>query len=779
MFHFDRSTHAAVLQDPTPPAPWINYLTNRRLCAFISQNAGGLMWYKEAQSRRITRYHYLAAPGDRPGFYLYLRDRDSGTVWNPHFAPTCAPLDQFECRHLPGRTSFEATKNKISASLSAFIPPNDDVLIMNVTLTNHRNTPAHLDSFSYLEFGILEYMREQWWCYVKAHFGVEFDAKLGAIKYDYHAFEAAYTPAMLFGSTLAPTGWECSRDAFIGTCGSYATPAAITSGQPLSNSNLPLGGHACATLHHAHTLAPHESVNFAYVFAIHDTWAGAAELLDKHRSPAAIAAALNETARFWSEHSERLVINSHDPDLDAMVNCWNPANSLVSLQFARIISTDHTGADGLRYRDTTQDALAVANLDPDYSLAQMRQVFRRQKQDGSGCFSFFPDSKEQRVSDKPDRSDNTVWQIYTLANLMAETGDESVLDEVLPYRDGGEDSIYGHMLNGLKLIANRLGPHGIPFYLDADWNDGLALFQDPKAESIMLGMQLVHSCNLLARVAEQRGNHTDASWCRKTAAAMSAALNSDHAWDGSWYRRLLLSNGKLTGSGLNRQGRIYLEPQAWSVISGVGLEKGRGLSAMKAVAELLDSKHGIRVVDPPFRGFPEPEDPPLGSNPGVNENGAVFCHANTWAIIAEAMLGRAEQAWKYYRQILPPVVAREVGYDKYRREPYAFVSSIVGPVSDRFGEGGISWLSGTASWMYIAFTQHILGIQPTRDGLLINPCLPATLGDVHVTRRFRGCRYDISLRRTGRATPALTLNGKPHEGPLLVKGESAAVTYEY
>lgn len=779
MFRFDPQTNAAVITSPTPPSPWINYLTNRRLTAFISQNAGGLMWYKEPQSRRISRYHYMAAPSDRPGFYVYLRDAKDGTLWNPHYAPVCTPLDSFECQHLPGRTRFVSTKNGIASDVTYFIPPDDDVMLTRITIANQRNESAILDSYSYLEFSFLEYMREQWWCYIKAHFGVEFDKTLGAIKYDYHAFEAPFTPAMLFGSTPGPIDWECSRDAFIGQSGSYSAPEAITTGRPLSNSNLPLGGQACATLHHRHVLEPGQSTTFSYVFAIHDTWDGAAALLNKHRAPGAIDKALAETATFWSQRLERLTLQSGDRDLDAMINCWNPVNTLVSLQLARIISTDHTGADGLRYRDTTQDALAVANIDPDYSLARMRLVFQRQKKNGAGCFSFFPDSKEQHIYDKPERSDNTVWPIYTIRNLIAETGNEAILDEVIPYRDGGEATIYEHILIGLKYITQQMGPHGLPLYLDADWNDGLALFQDRKAESIMLGMQLVYSCNLFREIAEHRGNNADAEWCSRTAAELTKALNSDASWDGAWYRRLLLSNGKLTGSSLNRQGRIYLEPQGWSVISGVGMFDGRGLKAMMSVGELLDSKHGIRVVDPPFRGFPEPEDPPLGSNPGVNENGAIFNHANTWAIIAEALLGHSEQAWKYYRQLLPPVTARDVGYAHYRREPYVYVSSIVGPVNSRFGEGGISWLSGTASWMYIAFTQYILGIQPTLAGLVISPSMPAALPEVHVTRLFRGTTYKITLKRTGRPTPLLTVDGKPHQGPILSSSATCNIRFEY
>jgi cellobiose phosphorylase len=150
----------------------------------------------------------------------------------------------------------------------------------------------------------------------------------------------------------------------------------------------------------------------------------------------------------------------------------------------------------------------------------------------------------------------------------------------------------------------------------------------------------------------------------------------------------------------------------------------------------------------------------------VGENGGIFCHANTWAIIAEALLGNGERAFKYYRQLLPDVLSEKAGADHYGREPYVFVSSIVGPASERFGEGGISWLTGTANWMAIAATQYLLGVRPEYDGLRLRPCLPAALRRVEVRRLFRGCRYEIELEQTGRGMRGVWVEGRKLEGDL-------------
>jgi cellobiose phosphorylase len=757
-----------IITDPLPPRPWINYLGNRRLTAFISQNAGGMLWHVEPQCRRVSRYHYIAPPKDRPGFYIYLRDRSTGELWNPHFAPTCTGLDAFECRHSPGVTRFSADKNQVHADLTYVIPPKDDVMLWKVSLQNRNQQPKELDLIGYLEFGLLEYMREViGWTYLQHHTNFAYDPDLQAVRYDYHAFESPFQPRMLFGCTAPVAGYECSREAFVGRTGTLQQPEALAVGKQLSGSELPIGGHGCGVLATEVRLQSDENVEQTFVFSIGETWDEAANLLRRYRTESTADDAVEAITATWEERLGRFRAESHNAVLDRFVNTWNPYQSLIALRLCRSTSTDHVGLDGLRYRDTTQDAHAVANLDPDFDAQRMRQVFSVQTEDGGGCFAFWPDNP-QEPTDQPHRSDNTVWPVYTVKNLIAETGNLELLEEELPFRGGGKTaSIYEHILLGLHHIWERRGPHGLPTLFHADWNDGLALWQDEAAETVMLGMQMVYALEEFSELCERIGRDGDAAWCRKSAGELSEILNSDVVWDGAWYRRLLLSKGKALGSAECAEGQIFLNPQSWAVISGVGKLDGRGRRAMDSAAERLDTACGLRIVAPPYTGIPEPEDPPLGSNLGVGENGGIFCHANTWAIIAEALLGNADRAFRYYRQLIPQITAETAGEEHYAREPYVYVSSVVGPDSDRFGEGGISWLTGTASWMYVAATHYLLGVRPTLDGLRIEPCLPERIQKLTVHRRFRGCQYEIEIHNEGRKDVELEVNARAMDRTLV------------
>lgn len=387
----------------------------------------------------------------------------------------------------------------------------------------------------------------------------------------------------------------------------------------------------------------------------------------------------------------------------------------------------------------------MANIDPGFAKERIRLIFAAQGSDGSGCFSFYPYAPKPKINEEPRRSDNTVWPIMAVANLVNETGDLSFFEERIPFRDGGEASVYEHILLGLEYIYARRGPHGLPLLAHADWNDGLAVFHDENAESVMLGMQLVHAAKLFREFAVRLDRGKDVAWCDAVIAELDERLNAEPVWDGEWYCRLLLSNGMRIGSKTRPQGKIYLEPQVWSVISGVGRD-GRGRMAMEATHQRLNTRRGLMIHTPPYTGIPNPEDPLTSNVPGTGENGSIFCHAMTWAIIAECMLCNGDRAFEYYRKLLPSVAAGEEGHEHWGREPYVFASSVIGPAQAAdFGMAGISWLTGTASWAYIAATQYLLGVRPTFEGLEVKPCLPSHWTGVKVSRRFRGTNCAITI----------------------------------
>jgi N,N'-diacetylchitobiose phosphorylase len=188
---------------------------------------------------------------------------------------------------------------------------------------------------------------------------------------------------------------------------------------------------------------------------------------------------------------------------------------------------------------------------------------------------------------------------------------------------------------------------------------------------------------------------------------------------------------------------------------------------MDSVDKHLYSKYGLHLCWPRYS---QPDDD-IGYltrvYKGIKENGAIFSHPNSWPIIAETILGRGDRAMKFYDAILPYnqndiVETREA-------EPYSYCQFIMGEDHTAFGRARHPWLTGTGGWMYTAATKHILGIQLSFAGLVIDPCIPSSWPGFEVQRQWRGATYNIKVENPGKVqkgVKSVTLNGKAVSGPI-------------
>ena len=374
-------------------------------------------------------------------------------------------------------------------------------------------------------------------------------------------------------------------------------------------------------------------------------------------------------------------------------------------------------------------------------------------------------------------SDDHLWPILAVWNLIAESGELSFLEEKIGYYDGGEATVFEHLRRSVDYTCTHLGAHGFPLMLRSDWNDQLfKVCRRGKGESIWTAMQFGLALQKMAELADRKGLSELAASYKKLYEDQKKLVNTT-GWDGQWFRRAIMDDGRFLGTDEHDQAKIWLNAQTWSILSGIA-EPQKAVAAMDSVKKMLDTPLGIKKIHPSITDFPDPKDPLTNYNPGTGENGSVFCHANTWAVIAECLLGRGDLAWKYYHQLIPAVVMKNAGIQRYKAEPYVYASNLFGPESDKFGFANVSWLTGTAAWMYVAATQYILGVRPVMDGLLIDPCIPPDWKDVRVTRDFRGCRYDIEIVNSSGACKGvkyLTVDGKPSDSHIVLHRNGQSV----
>jgi cellobiose phosphorylase len=773
VYSFSDATRSIYIHRPALPSPWINYLSNGTLHAFVSQAGGGFAWWKSPLKNRISRYRQYNLPIDSPGFYIYLRESD-GTVWSPTWRPVEAPLDAWRAEHQPGLTRFIARRNELEAMVEFFIAPGTDALIWDLTLTNHGSTETKLDVFGYVELCLLDWKQDtDWACYVKHNLQVTYDAEANALIYLYRHFHfnphLADCPLVYFAATEPTSSFTGDRDAFIGAYRTEKNPIALEKNH-CGNSEI-FCGDPCAALQCPVTVPANGTKRMQFFLggephAIVE-WPSA---LNATRATLRRLRAIGETDRlktaltaWWDEHLAVLQTELPDEDIARQINIWSPVQAVHTGRYSRSISQNAAGVRTLGFRDTCQDMLAIAYRRPAWATDIFRYLLSQQYEDGHVPHQCNP--VEKSPADPKVHIDNPLWLVMLAHAIISETGDLTLLDEHLPWlseKDSlnqvGEASVWTHLLRVVDFFEANLGAHKIPLTHKGDWNDSIGKFsKHGKGESLFAAQQYAYVLRLLSDLARIRRDLPAFARLEDLFKKQETAILAC-AWDGAWWRRGFDDDGKPIGSQNCEFGKIWLNTQSWSVLSGVGAHDQQ-LRAMDSVAELLDTRHcGIKKLHPSFKSFPEVQDPYSGYSPGCGENGAIFCHANAWAIIAEALLGRADRAWNYYRQLVPHLALQKVGIERYQAEPYAYVSNIIGPENPRFGWANVTQVTGTAAWMDIAATQYLLGIRPELDGLRIAPVLPTEWEGFTAIRLFRSSTLKIKVRRG--AKPGLMLDGE-------------------
>ncbi len=775
--YFDEEKKEYVITDPLPPRPWINYLTNSRMGAFISQGAGGLAWYHQPVSGRISRYNFMVLPEDRPGFYIYIREED-GTYWNPSFQPCQTPLNFWECRHGMGYTKFLARHKGIKSELTFFVPQDEDVMVFDLRVKNTDRYKTKLFISNYLEFSLFEYYKEVvGWIVLRNQIRFLYNREKNIIKYYYFVHEAENTNPVFLTSTPKPDCFECDRQRFIGRGRDTSNPESIEKGT-LSDSQLPGGGVGIASLGYHIELAPGEEKRIIWTLGAGKKWEDAEMLAEKYQDPQSANEGYKKTCDFWDSILSILKTDIPDGEIRNMVNIWNPYGSYATFFRDRDISTELPGfATGIRFRDAMQNNMSMCTLHSDTARERTELLLAHQRADGSAIDRFLPGDKEKPASSGAQRCDNSVWPPITVYLYLGETGDLNFLNKKIPYMDKGEDTVYNHLMAGLKQIVRDSGPNGLPLLKGRDWDDHLELFKEEGAESVMTTQNWCYAARQMKEICNKCGKSEDASWIDRQLKNYTLTLNTA-AWDGEWYRQVLFTGDKVPlGSRKRRENKIYINTQAWAVISGTAPEE-RAVLCMNKMREYLNTSYGIRFLTPPYTGIPEPEDPLVSNGPGLGENGGVFVQANCWAIMAETFLGRGDIAYEYYRKIAPPIISEEIGPDIYLNEPYMYSSHIVAEPDIRKGMANLSWLTGSVNWMYIVATQHILGIRPTLNGLTLKPCIPSEWEGFRAKRIYRKALYDISVKRGTVKEERLKVDGKPVRGtliPVVPEGKEAQI----
>ena len=774
--YFDDKNREYVITRPDTPLPWINYLGCQAYFGIISNTAGGYSFYRDARLRRITRYRYNNVPFDLGGRYIYVRDDETGDYWSPSWQPTHSDLEQYTCRHGMGYSTIGSKRRGISASTRYFVPLDENLEIWQFTVSNERQTPAALSVFSAIEFCLWDAQDDS--TNFQRNFSIgEVEIEDGVI-YHKTEYRERRDHFAWFACSAEVAGFDTQRDVFLGPTRGWDRPAAVERGESfdsVAHGWAPIGSH-----HVRLVLQPGETRQILFVLGYHENPKD--EKFDPPESqtvnkktvkpaiarylvPANVDEAFQKLRTYWDGLLGICQVTTPDIHTDRMVNVWNAYQCMATFNMSRSASFYESGIGrGLGFRDSNQDLLGFVHMIPERARERILDLAATQLPSGGAYHQYQPLTKKGNNDVGGNFNDDPHWLIVGVGAYLKETGDWSILDEPVQFdnQPGSEQPLYEHLQRSFRYTLERLGPHGLPLIGRADWNDCLNLncFSDTPgqsfqtttnkegkvAESIFIGGLFVLAAKELAAIARHSGHADEAPGYLAEGARMEETVRR-HGWDGEWFLRAYDDFGNKVGSKECAEGKIFIEPQGFCILAGIGLEDGLARRALESVRKYLATPHGIVLQQPAYSRYYLHLGEISSYPPGYKENAGIFCHNNPWVIIAEAMAGNGDGAHDYYSRINPS--AREAISDVHRCEPYVYAQMIAGRDAPTHGEAKNSWLTGTAAWNYYAIVQFILGIRPAYDGLQITPAIPERWTGFRAVRRFRGVTYRITVRRAG------------------------------
>lgn len=805
--HFDDKNREYVITSPRTPYPWINYLGTQGFFSLISNTAGGYSFYKDARLRRITRYRYNNVPIDMGGRYFYIKDGD--TIWNPGWSPVKTELDSYECRHGMGYTIITGRKNGLKAEATFFVPQNYDGEVQQLVLTNESGSAKTFKLWSFAEWCLWDAQDD---CTnFQRNFSTGRVEVVGSTIYHKTEYRDRRDHFAFYTVNDSIDGYDTDRDSFIGLYNGFHNPQAVLDGK--ANNSFADGWSPIASHYKEITLAAGESKTLVFILGYVEMPAAekfeadgktinkvkSNAMIEKYNTPEKVAAGLAELRETWDKLLGILNVDTPDDKVNRMVNIWNQYQCMVTFNLSRSASYFESGIGrGMGFRDSNQDVLGFVHQIPDRARERIIDIASTQFPDG-GCYhQYQPLTKKGNADIGGDFSDDPLWLILSVSAYIKETGDWSILDEMVPYDN--DMSVAQPMLEHLKVsfyhIVNNLGPHGLPLAMRADWNDCINLscysdtpgesfqtYTNPKfkaeggyskvAESAFVGALFTYAGPNYVQILNHLGKTDEAAKAQAEIDKMKKVM-MDSAWDGDWFLRAYDAEGKKMGSKECEEGQIFIEPQGFAIMSDIDAEASK--KTLKAIDERLNTQYGLVLNNPAFTKY-YIQYGEISTYPGgYKENAGIFTHNNAWIICAAAYAGEGDQAFKYYSEIAPSFT--EETSDIHKTEPYVYGQMIggkdagadIGKQGDNFGQGKNSWLTGTAAWNMVAISQYILGIAADFDGLKIDPSIPHQWDGMKATRQFRGATYDITVKNPNhvcKGVKSMTVDGKAVDGNVI------------
>lgn len=727
-----------VITNPKTPRAFDNFLWNDAIFSNVQQTGVGYCDYQVGENEAIQLLTGVGRICDFDVFgrdhlmsrLIYIRDNQTGEYWNVNWEPVRAACDKYECRHGLGYTVINTVKNGVCCEFRIFVPQGDDpVELWTLKIYDIKGKKRNLSVFVYNQMQF----KYKWGfdSYGDMIFrAVRFNKELNAIVATKHPHIKPHDYLTGFIASDEPiAAFDGTRNAFVGLYNTLSDPMAVINGC-CTNSE----GSADATITAAQyniELQEDEHKEINIILGATNNEAGIKALNDKYLG--SFEQYFNELVNAKKVMREQNLVKTPDEHFNRMLNSWIKQSTLYGATWCR------WGWNG--YRDIVQHGFGVVTFEPERTKKILIEAFKHQYKAGPAIRGWNP------IDEKP-YSDSALWLVFTFVAYLKETGDLEFLEETVDYYDGGKATVIEHIEGALNFIEKNKGEHDLCLIKYGDWNDSLtAVGKEGKGESVWLSEAYAQAMLDMQELYAFLGDTQKQNSYKARYDSIKDAVNKS-AWDGKWYKRCFADNGDEIGASTNDQAKIFVESQAWALISQIA-DKERAEQTLKSCDELLLQDSGYALLYPTFNA----PDSRVGRiscmEPGIAENGTIYSHTNIWMILGMLKYDMPDKAYELYKKITPGYIAGEHD-QKHDCPPYMYANCYFGnDHRNSKGQMEFTWVTGSVAWFNNVLLQYMLGAKAEYEGLRIAPNLPSEWDECEVSRSFRGCVYNIKIKRTG------------------------------
>lgn len=718
---------------------WYNYCYTDSYISFTSHVGIGQAFLQDDMGNR------LMSTTER-GVYVV----DGETGWSLAGLPVYEPCEHYSCTHGIGYTKINLHKNQLATEYGYFVPCEEsknagyEVLWVKVKNVSGQKKTVKVLSYNGNNFdGAYTYQGYNTMKNSKDELvnGLHFN-----ILRTWNGEKRHFESFLVCGQPVS--GYDCTRNAFIGAYGSIADPRALHKGG-CSNTN-GVAEKLCFALETTVELEPMEEKFVSFVCGLTENTDRVQEITKRFSTLEQIETELEKVKEKYNQIMKGVSIETPDQELNQLFNSWLKYETNMGSRWARV---RHNG-----YRDIVSDTECLAAFHPTLAWERFKRILTYQYSNG-----YAPRTFSNGVIKDNNFSDCTVWLTFAAYTIVNEIGDLSLLEEEVVFNDGSVATVYEHLRRSVEFLYNFKGHHGLIRIWGGDWNDcmneaGLG----GKGVSIWLSIAWYRANRQFVELAKMCGRVEDVAKFTQMGEEMKELVDT-YGWDeeGGYYIYAISDDMHKIGAHDCEEGSMYLNPQLWAVMSGIS-KNGKELVAMEHAEKILGDDLGVRVHTPAYTSYVPYIGEVTRKAPGIQENGGVYLHAMTWKLAVDGMLGRRNLVERDMNDILPFRNSVVAG----RAEPYVLCNCYMGKETGaRYGTPGQSWRTASGQWFLKAMLQYVFGLQPTIEGLEVHPCLPESWETASVIRKFRECIYHISYKQTG--TASIHVDGKNIKGNLL------------